>query len=79
MSNTALCSGDVEGGDHTPVRRGRLAGEQRETATGHGLVVFTLVINGLLDDQPTWLSTVVTGLLGLGVFSLVEMIDGGVR
>ncbi len=43
------------------------------------LVVFFLVPQGILDGQPEWLAVVITGLLVLGVFQLVELVDSGVR
>ena len=43
------------------------------------LVVFGLITQGLLDDQPGWRAALIAGLLALGAVSAVEMIDGGVR
>jgi hypothetical protein len=43
------------------------------------LVVFFLVSRGILDGQPEWLAIVITSLLVLGSFELVERLDSGVR
>ena len=43
------------------------------------LVVFILVPQGILDGQPEWLAVVITGLLVLGAFQLVELVDNSVR
>jgi hypothetical protein len=43
------------------------------------LVVFFLVPQGILDGQPEWLAVVITSLLVLGAFQLVELVDSGLR
>lgn len=43
------------------------------------LVVFFLVPQGILDGQPEWLAVVITSLLVLGAFQLVELVDNAVH